>query len=75
MIATKTFFYKSPIHEKCAYCPYKILKSGERSDSLKSFSGDHIKTANKIDAPKLPTALLSTCLKQQKERQPKKCFC
>ena len=44
-------FYKSTIHEKCAHCPYKTLKFGERSDSLKSFSGDHIKTANKIDAP------------------------
>ena len=44
-------FNKSPIHEKCAYCPYKTLKFGERSDSLKSFSGDHFQTANKIDAP------------------------
>ena len=33
-------FYKSTIHEKCAHCPYKTLKFGERSDSLKSFSGD-----------------------------------
>ena len=51
-------FYKSTIHEKCAHCPYKTLKFGERGDSLKSFSGDQFHDSRQNRRTHMATSIL-----------------
>ena len=53
MIATKKVS-DSPTQNKYACCLYKTSIWGERSESVKSFSGDQIQTAYKIDTATCP---------------------